>query len=240
VWAVVAALRALPTLDAASYRRLTRRGSVLDATGAEANARTIVRAGAVGDALIACARCHGLRGEGGGSGAFPRLAGQHAIYLSESLRDYALGARPSGVMHPIAAELSDDDMRDLARYFAGIEEPGERSVSGEPDTAKRRLGAAIAATGIPARAVPACEPCHGDGAHQSFPKLAGQLEPYLVRQLELWRSGLRDHTPAAQLMSTVARPLHDREVGALAHYYSTLDPRAARDPAPTPGDGARP
>ena len=235
VWAVVAALRVLPALDAAGYRHLTRRGGVLDVADAEANAQTIALAGAVGDALIACARCHGLRGEGGGSGAFPRLAGQPAPYLAESLRDYALGVRPSGVMHPIAAELSDDDMRDLADYFAGVEVPGQDGGSRDSDSARWRLGATIAETGIPARSVPSCEPCHGENAAPIYPRLAGQLETYLVRQLELWRSGLRDATPAAQVMTAFAQPLRDDEIAALAHYYSTLDPRAQAR-----GDGERP
>ncbi len=236
---MVAALRTLPDLDADTYRRLTRRGGVLDAPGAETNARTIALAGAVGDALIACARCHGLRGEGGGSGAFPRLAGQRAEYLVESLRAYALGARPSGVMHPIASELSDEDMRDLARYFATLEEPGARSASGEADSSEWRLGAEIAERGAPTRKVPACEPCHGVDALPSYPRLAGQLEPYLMRQLEVWRSGLRDETPAAQIMTTIAQTLHDDEIAALARYYSILDPRETAAAATLPGDVRR-
>src|SRR3546814_3075984 len=105
VWAVVAFLRRLPGLGAEEYLELSRLPDG-DASGRsiEESARLIASAGPVGDDLIACARCHGLTGNGGGARAFPRLAGQNKRYLLQSLRNYADGSRPSGLMQPVAAE----------------------------------------------------------------------------------------------------------------------------------------
>ena len=65
-------------------------------------------------ALVTCARCHGARGEGGGKGAFPRLAGQSQPYLAAALRAYASGSRPSGIMQPIARELDEKTIGEIA------------------------------------------------------------------------------------------------------------------------------
>ncbi|MBF0394802.1 MAG: cytochrome c, partial [Alphaproteobacteria bacterium] len=67
VWAMVAALLRLPDLDGREYRRLLAAGAQLPA---EETARLLAAAGPVGEALVACSRCHGLAGAGGGSGAF--------------------------------------------------------------------------------------------------------------------------------------------------------------------------
>lgn len=112
VWAVVAFLRRLPRLGPAEYGRLTAPESV----GAESPARL---AGAHPDQLgpVACARCHGLYGEGGDAGGVPKLAGQKAEYLMMALEAFESGLRPSGIMHPVAARLSKEEMAGLAQYF---------------------------------------------------------------------------------------------------------------------------
>lgn len=68
-----------------------------------------------------CVACHG---EGGAApqGNFPVLAGQHAKYLAHTIRGYRSGSRPDPVMLPIASQLSDEDIEDLAAYFAS--QPG--------------------------------------------------------------------------------------------------------------------
>ncbi len=64
-----------------------------------------------------CAACHGLDGNGN-IPLYPRLAGQHEDYLLKALHDYKSGARKNVVMKGIAAPLSEQDMADLAAYFA--------------------------------------------------------------------------------------------------------------------------
>ncbi|MET0218454.1 MAG: cytochrome c [Burkholderiales bacterium] len=64
-----------------------------------------------------CAACHGADGNSLVPD-FPRLAGQQPDYLLKALKDYKSGARKNAIMAPQAASLSEQDMEDLAAYFA--------------------------------------------------------------------------------------------------------------------------
>lgn len=66
----------------------------------------------------ACAACHGADGNAPTTPDFPRLAGQHKDYLFKSLREYKSGARKNAIMQGQVANLSRQDMLDLAAYFA--------------------------------------------------------------------------------------------------------------------------
>lgn len=65
----------------------------------------------------ACAACHGADGVSLSS-IFPTLAGQHEDYMVKVLKDYKTGARENSIMQVTAAALSDQDIADLAAYFA--------------------------------------------------------------------------------------------------------------------------
>lgn len=82
-------------------------------------AQQIWRAGIKSQGVPACAGCHGAGGHGIPA-QFPRLAGQHADLTLGWLKAYATGARPHGVMGPIAAKLSENDMKALAEYAQGL------------------------------------------------------------------------------------------------------------------------
>lgn len=71
-----------------------------------------------------CVACHGARGAEP-TGNFPILAGQHAKYLAHTIRGYRSGSRANAVMAPLAASLSDEDIEDLAAYFASQPSPLE-------------------------------------------------------------------------------------------------------------------
>ena len=64
-----------------------------------------------------CAGCHGADGNST-IGANPRLAGQYESYLFEALRQYKEGERKDILMSGMVANLSRQDMKDLAAYFA--------------------------------------------------------------------------------------------------------------------------
>jgi cytochrome c553 len=70
-----------------------------------------------------CQACHGVDGNGMGDGQYPRLAGQHADYLEKAIKDYRSGARPNAIMAGFAGTLSDQDIRDLAAFYASQEGP---------------------------------------------------------------------------------------------------------------------
>jgi cytochrome c553 len=69
-----------------------------------------------------CQACHGVDGNGVGDGQYPLIANQHADYLVKSLKDYRSGVRPNPIMAGFSAALSDQDIADLAAYFAS--QPG--------------------------------------------------------------------------------------------------------------------
>ena len=239
IWSVVAFLVRMPEMSAEEYRRLARGETGGSEPDVDARAQLIARAGAVGGTLIACGRCHGLRGEGGGEGAFPRLAGQKQEYLFESLRSYAAAARPSGIMQPIAAELAEDEMRALAVFYASMD--ASLPMQGQAqDAATLAFGATIAERGVPEFRVPPCAPCHGAARHGGstfplYPRLAGQSAEYLVQQLRLWREGVRGGTPVSNVMTAVASALTDEQIEAVAAYYASLE----NNPAPGPAQPVR-
>jgi cytochrome c553 len=173
---------------------------------------------------VVCGRCHGVDGTGRGAGAFPRLAGQRRGYLYASLRAYADDARQSGVMEPVAAALSDEEMRELAAYYARL--PAGGPAMGAADLIAR--GAAIAARGLPEKRVPACAPCHGPAAtrrNPHYPRLAGQYARYLELQLELFARGLRGGTRFAHIMAEhVAPHLTPEERRAVSLFYAAQPP----------------
>jgi cytochrome c553 len=68
-----------------------------------------------------CAACHGADGNTPLQPEYPRLAGQHADYLVKALRDYKSGARKNAIMGSQAANLSRQDMLDLAAYFSSLQ-----------------------------------------------------------------------------------------------------------------------
>jgi cytochrome c553 len=65
-----------------------------------------------------CAACHGPDGNTPAGPDFPRLAGQHYDYLVKALQGYKSGARKNPIMNPLAANLSQRDIEDLAEYYS--------------------------------------------------------------------------------------------------------------------------
>jgi cytochrome c553 len=231
VWAMVAFLERLPRLGPEEYRRLAMAdlGKITDPTD---KAPPTALVGLIEGDPTACARCHGLRGEGGAAGGVPRLDGQRPEYLAMSLQDFALGSRPSGIMHPVAIYLTAEERTRLAQYYASLgqgAEPHHHQYAPAPDPRLLELGAAIAEKGVPEQSIPPCSSCHGprgraEDKNPRYPALAGQHYHYLVNQLELWRAGVRGGT-FAELMSTNVRNITDEQIRAVALYYAGLSRR---------------
>lgn len=177
----------------------------------------------------ACQSCHGLHGAGEGSGAFPRLTGQGAWYLTKQLRDYASGRRFNAVMTPIAQGMTDAQMQAVSAWYAAQQDapwpPRPRSAS-----AMLQRGGALHAVGAPQRGVHACINCHGDrgeGTGPSYPRLAGQYADYTALQLRLWRAGERRNSPLG-VMAGIARGMTDEEIEAVSLYYAGIRPEPGR------------
>ena len=173
-----------------------------------------------------CAACHQADGNSVDP-SYPKLAGQSSRYLYDQLQAFKAQGhrRASGIMGAIAVNLADGEMRDAAAYFAGqLPRPG---TAGPPPIREQLLarGQSIYREGISGgRAVPACASCHalsGIGLPPEFPRLAGQHEEYLVKQLEEFRSDRRDSNPN-RMMSQVAHKLSDRDIQAVAGYIARM------------------
>jgi cytochrome c553 len=213
VWTVVAALRSLPDMTRKEYRRL----AMGDGGGVSGR-------GSAGEGLTVCARCHG--DDGAANGRVPRLAGQKREYLEHALRSYATGERSSGIMEPVASELSEREIADLAAFFAQKRDvPFPDEPVSESDPEPLALGEQIAMRGVPDGDVPACAGCHGvnglaEDKDPRFPAIAGQSRHYLEQQLHLWRDGAHEPGAIGQLMASASKKLTDEQIKALALYYS--------------------
>jgi cytochrome c553 len=180
----------------------------------------------LGEAQTAvCAACHGADGNSAVP-TFPKLAGQGEKYLLKQLMDVRDGARPIPSMVGQLDGKSDQDLADIAAFYAG-----QVSTGGQTDPELAELGAAIYRGGIPERSVPACSSCHsptGKGnAPAGFPALAGQHAEYIASQLIAYRKGYEDETGRTndgdtRVMRTIAFGLSDKEIEAVSSYASGL------------------
>jgi cytochrome c553 len=225
VWAMVAFLRAFPGLGAEEYRTLVY-GEAPAKKEVEPLAGLETTDPPPGAIITNCGRCHGVDGRGRDSAAFPILAGQRLAYLEASLEAYARGQRHSGIMEPIAAALTSEQIRELSRYYASLEAPSA-APSLQQDSAAARRGQAIARQGIPNQDVPACADCHGPSdtpRNSIYPLLAGQHADYLALQLTLFKQEQRGGTAFAHLMRHVATKLTAEQINDVARYYAALRP----------------
>lgn len=173
----------------------------------------------------ACFQCHGQKGEGDATAAFPRLTGQSYGYLVKSLQDYASGARQNEIMSPIAEALTEQEMQDVSAYYASLEDDTVTSAP-PPETELLQYGAALAAVGSAELGIQGCLNCHGPegaGLGYNYPYLAGQHAAYLEAQLRAWQEGTRTGDPL-DIMANIATRMSDREIAAVAAYYSSLPP----------------
>ena len=164
-----------------------------------------------------CGACHTADGSRG-SPANPILAGQHAEYLLKQLQEFKSGKRKNAIMNGMGNTLSDDDMRNVAAFYAGK--------SAKPGFAKNKdsvkQGEKIYRAGIADKAVPACAGCHspnGAGIPAQFPRVGGQHADYAEAQLVAFRSGARANNAP---MAAIAAKLSDAEIKAVADYIAGL------------------
>jgi cytochrome c553 len=171
-----------------------------------------------------CVACHAVDGNSA-IPANPNLAGQHPEYTYKQLRNFkSQGGKPAersnGVMAGMVANLSDDDMKNLAVYFAA-QKPKSQAAR---DAALAKQGESIYRGGIQAKGVAACASCHapnGTGMPAQFPRVAGQHAEYTAAQLTAFRAGQRANDPA-QMMRMIAAKMSDQEIKAVSEYIAGL------------------
>jgi cytochrome c553 len=161
-----------------------------------------------------CAGCHGEQGVSSTEGV-PSLAGQTDSFLQWQLVFFRSERRQNPIMTPLAADLSDEEVRNLGAYFASLPKPG-RAEEAKADPTLQARGREVAAEHR-------CANCHMDDFHgkQAAANIANQREDYLAKALTDYRSATRPSTGLAA-MTEAASSLSDDDIKALAHYLATL------------------
>lgn len=166
-----------------------------------------------------CAACHGADGNSTNP-EWPKLAGQHASYIMKQLANFKEDKRVNAIMSPMAKPLSEQDVADLAAYFAS-----QPKKLGEADQSKVALGEQVYKGGNNATGVAACAACHGPtgtgNPAANFPALSGQQITYVKNQLNAFRKGERAND-AGKMMQNVAAGMTDAEIDAVAEYIAGL------------------
>lgn len=157
-----------------------------------------------------CLGCHGAPGlrNPGPVYAIPMVGGQHPSYIVSALKAYKDKDRDHGTMQAQGANLSDENMADIAAYFGAMEGNSRPS----------RVDAARAKRGQEKSAV--CAACHGangDGDNTEYPKLAGQYESYITQALKDYRSGARNNA----VMSGFAATLSIEDIRDLSAWFAS-------------------
>ena len=182
-------------------------------------------ANAAGDAAAgksksaACGACHGMDGNSVNP-EWPKLAGQHAAYLTKQLENFKNGERVNALMLGQVAPLNEQDMADLGAYYATLS-----GKVGEANPQTLEQGQMVYRAGNMASGVSACIACHGPtgsgNPQANFPSLSGQHATYTILQLKAFRSGERAND-AGQMMRNIAAKMTDAEIEAVAQYIQGL------------------
>ncbi|MBT79900.1 MAG: cytochrome c4 [Alteromonadaceae bacterium] len=173
-----------------------------------------------------CAACHGMDGNSM-IPMNPKIAGQHAGYLQKQLKEFKLASQTGGqegrnnaVMNGMAAPLSEQDMADLAAYFASQE-----AKAGETPENYVAAGQALYRGGDEKRGIPSCSACHGPDGNgmglAGFPDISGQHTDYVAAQLKGFRAGQRANDMNA-MMRDIAMKLTDEDIEILSNYLAGL------------------
>lgn len=168
-----------------------------------------------------CSACHG--GDGNGiSPLWPNLAGQAAPYIVAQLEAFQSGSRQDPLMTAQAANLSKQDMADLAVYYESL--PIAAQAVADPELIDR--AEALWRGGNAAEGVAACLACHGPSGRgnpaAAYPALAGQHAPYAAKQLRDYATGARTSDGKTRVMRDIAERLSQDDIEALASYVQGL------------------
>jgi cytochrome c553 len=168
-----------------------------------------------------CSNCHGVTGVSI-SPNFPNLAAQTPTYLAAQLKQFRTHNRsdPAGFeyMWGLSRSLTDAQIQGLADYYAH-QSPAHSMAASHAERAA--AGDKLFHEGLPAKNIPPCMACHGDKGqgNEQFPRLAGQHEDYVMKQLMVFQRG--NERPEGAIMKTIAHELtHDDVLNAAAYVQS--------------------
>lgn len=170
---------------------------------------------------VTCAACHGPDGNSVNP-QWPSLAGQHADYILGQLKAFKAGARMDPLMTGQAMQLSEQDMQDLAVYYAGL----SRAAKAVAEPASTDLGARLYRGGDDENNTSACIACHGPRGLGNpgvpVPSVKGQHAVYSAAQLRAYASGQRKTDGPTREMRDIAATLSEEDIRALSSYMQGL------------------
>ncbi len=166
-----------------------------------------------------CLACHGPDGNSPNP-IWPKLAGQHPVYIIKQLQAFKAGERKNDLMSPMATPLTDEDMVNLAAYYSS-----QKQSDGTAAADKVDLGEKIYRSGNAATGAAACIGCHGPSGlgnpAAQFPRVSGQHAAYTEKALKDFRGKVRTND-MQKMMQGVAAKMSDEEIAAVAQYIQGL------------------
>lgn len=173
------------------------------------------------DKSVTCGACHGADGNSVNP-VWPSLAGQHPTYAVAQLQAFKNGARSEPLMLGQVMSLSDEDMRNLAVYFASM--PAAAKAVADPSTVDR--GQRLYRGGDSDNNSSACIACHGPTGRgnpaAAYPSLKGQYATYTAAQLRAYASGARQSDGPTKVMRDIASTLSEDDIVAVSSYIQGL------------------
>lgn len=170
---------------------------------------------------VTCAACHGPDGNSVNP-AWPSIAGQNAPYILKQLQAFKSGSRTDPLMTAQAMPLSEQEMRDLAVYYAG-QTAAPKTVAA-PESVNK--GEALYQGGDAENSVAACLACHGPTGRgnpaAAYPMLKGQHAAYTATQLRNYATGQRKSDGPTRVMRDIAARLEEDDILAVASYVQGL------------------
>ncbi len=170
---------------------------------------------------VTCGACHGADGNSVNP-VWPSLAGQHPTYIVEQLQAFKAGTRSEPLMLGQVMSLSDEDMRNLAVYYAGM--PAAAKAVADPSTVDR--GQRLYRGGNRENNTSACIACHGPTGRgnpaASYPSLKGQYAVYSATQLRAYASSARKSDGPTRVMRDIAAKLSEEDIVAVSSYIQGL------------------
>lgn len=166
-----------------------------------------------------CAACHAADGNSQVPN-FPKLAGQNEDYLIKQMNEIKSGVRPVLEMTGQLDAMSEQDIADIAAFFASKKVQGGKTAQDQLE-----LGQRIYRAGIPDKQVAACTACHGASGQgissAGYPAVGGQHAAYVDKQLKAFRVMSRENDPNSMMRDIAAR-LSDVEIKAVSSYIQGL------------------
>ena len=170
--------------------------------------------------IATCTACHSFDGNSLVP-TYPKLAGQGEKYLIKQIRDIKAGRRTVPEMIGMVANLTEQDIADIAAFYAS-----QKTSIGQSNSKLSKQGEALFRGGDLEKGIPACTGCHSPKALGNvlagFPRLSGQHTDYIKKQLTDFREGYRTNDSDTHIMRNTAEKLSNKQIEQLATFLNGL------------------